>query len=467
MDVGLAGLAEAIDAIDQGVLWQDGEMVIRGHNLAFLVLLGVGEGEQFVGRQYGDVLGFLFAHGELFDNGDHHAFVEEQLCGLRKREAQRFEWIRPNGKVLRICSTPLRSGGYVHTFVDISNESQAIEDARRNTKAVVLAMANFAEHRDTDTGVHVLRVSRLVGQTARQLQRQRLFPEIIDDAYIEHIGTATMLHDVGKIATPDRILLKPGPLSDEERQVMKLHADAGNLLLKQAGLVMIDNCYLRAGAEIAHTHHEWFNGNGYPNGLAGDGIPLSGRICAVADVFDALTSRRPYKEPWSDERAVMQIRQLAGIQFDPLVVDAFSDVIESRAKVSIVQWTESMSVGNQHIDEQHMILIDTINQLASADSQNDRPVVAIIIDELLSYAAFHFHYEEQLIEAAGYPELESHRRIHRGFVKRANELREEFTYHRKRRLGEHILCFLRDWLREHILGEDRLYCPYILRGDGK
>ena len=119
-----------------------------------------------------------------------------------------------------------------------------------------------------------------------------------------------------------------------------------------------------------------------------------------------------------------------------------------------------MSVGNPHIDEQHQILIDTINQLASAETQDDRPVVAMIIDELVSYSVFHFHFEENLMADIGYPELENHRRIHLGFVKWVKELRDEFTYHRRTQLGDRILGFLRDWLSEHILGEDQRYRSY-------
>jgi len=322
-------------------------------------------------------------------------------------------------------------------------------------------MANFAEHRDTDTGVHVLRVARLVGQTARQLKRNNQFPAIVDEAFIDYVGTASILHDVGKISTPDRILLKAGPLSDDERATMKLHAGTGSRLLKQAHLTMGESAYLQIGAEIALTHHEWFDGNGYPSGLAGEDIPLAGRICAVADVFDALTSRRPYKAPWSTEQATALIRKQSGTQFDPTVVDAFVEVIQARETVSLVQWSDAMSVGNLHIDEQHKILIDTINQLASAESQNDRPVVSMIIDELVSYAAFHFQYEEQLIEAGGYPELDQHRRIHQSFVDWITDIREQFIFHRRAQFGERILNFLRDWLSNHILGEDMRYRPYI------
>ena len=461
----VAELSEAVDATDQGFLWVDAKLLVRGHNLAYRRLLGVDDAEQFVGQPYADLLRFLLKRGEYFDSGNHDDFVAQRLQALQNRATRRFERVRPNGTVLRVTVAPLPSGGSVYTYLDITGETRSLEDVRRNTKATVVAMANFAEHRDTETGVHVLRVARLVGQTARQLQKRGMFSGIIDDAFIEHLATASILHDVGKIATPDRILLKAGPLNDEERATMQLHAATGAQLLKQATLMMADSRYLSIGTEVALTHHEWFDGSGYPSGLAGEDIPLVGRICAIADVFDALTSRRPYKMPWCTEKALALIVQQSGTQFDPVVVAAFVEVVQERELVSLVRWTDAMSVGNMHIDEQHMILIDTINQLASAESQNDRPVVAMIIDELLSYAAFHFSYEEQLLDEVGYPQLDGHRRIHQNFVKWVINLREEFSFHRRAQLGERILGFLRDWLRDHILGEDQRYRPFIVAID--
>jgi len=455
------GLVMALQAIDQGYLWLDDELVVRGYNQAYQKLLGLDGVPRFVGRPYGDILKLLLERGEFFDSGSHADFIAKRLERMRRRETQRFERVRPNGMVLSISSVPMPSGGFVYTYLDITRESRALEAVRLNAKATVVAMANFSEHRDTDTCVHVLRVARLVGQTARQLHRLGQFSDLVDEEFIDHVSTASMLHDVGKIATPDRILLKAGPLTADERATVKLHAVTGAQMLKQAGLMMAGSRYLHIGSEIALTHHEWFDGSGYPHGLTGESIPLAGRICALADVFDALTSRRPYKNPWTLARAVGRIRRQAGTQFDPLVTEAFLEVIRQRESVSLVQWSDSMSVGNLYIDEQHTILIDTINQLASAESQNDRFVIAMIIDELISYAAFHFDYEEQLLEAAGYPELEDHRRVHQDFVKWVDNLREEFTYHRRTQFGAKILGFLRDWLREHILGDDRRYRPYI------
>lgn len=455
------GLVAALQAIDQGYLWLDDELVVRGYNQAYQKLLGLESGQRFIGRPYFEVLQVLLDRGEFFDSGNHDSFMAERLQSMRRRETRRFERVRPNGTVLSISSVPLASGGYVYTYLDTTRESRALEDVRRNAKATVVAMANFSEHRDTDTCVHVLRVARLVGQTARQLHRLGQFRDVVDEEFIDNVSTASMLHDVGKIATPDRILLKTGPLTEDERANIQLHAVTGAKMLKQAGLMMAGSRYLHIGSEIALTHHEWFDGTGYPHGLAGEDIPLAGRICALADVYDALTSRRPYKNPWSMGQAIKRIRQQAGSQFDPVVTQAFLEVIQQRQSVSLVQWSDSMSVGNVYIDEQHTILIDTINQLASAESQNDRPVIAMIIDELISYAAFHFEYEEQLMQSAGYPGLEDHRRVHQDFVKWVDNLREEFTYHRRGQLGVQILGFLRDWLRQHILGDDRLYCPYI------
>ena len=454
-------LADALDAMDQGLLWVDEQLVVKRHNRAYRALWGIEEADRFVGRPCRELLEFLVVRRAFVGIADTGDFVADCLSAMRNRESHRLERLQPDGKVLSVSSVPLASGGYVYACLDITREIRAEKELQRSAKATVVAMANFAEHRDTDTGVHVLRVSRLVGQTARQLRRRGQFSAIIDDAYIEHVATASVLHDVGKISTPDRILAKTGPLSEEEREIINLHAATGAQLLKQARLVMGDGTYLQMGAEIALTHHERFDGGGYPSGLAGEDIPLSGRICAIADVFDALTSRRPYKAPWSTEQAITHIAKQRGTQFDPVVVDAFIEMIERRATVSLVQWLDSMSVGNLHIDEQHQILIETINQLASAESQNDRSVVSMIIDELVAYAAFHFEFEERLIEAAGYPHLEKHRRIHQGFVKWISDVREEFLQYHRAHFGERILKFLCDWLLNHILGEDQRYRTYI------
>jgi hemerythrin-like metal-binding protein len=456
-------LRDALDAMDQGFLLLDQNLLVCQHNRAYRRLLDIESEEQFIGQPYRALLAFLHARGEFFGQGEQEEYVAERLKSMAAGEPYRIERIRPNGVMLSVAAMPLKTGGYVYTYLDVTREARALEEVQRTAKATVVAMANFAEHRDADTGVHVLRVARLVGQVAQQLKANGQFSDTIDDLYVEQVRIASILHDVGKISTPDRILLKAGPLSDDERKTMMQHSTMGAQFLHQAHLMMGDSSYLRIGADIALTHHEWYDGSGYPGGLAGEAIPLAGRICAIADVFDALTSRRPYKGPWTSEQAVAHITQQRGIQFDPAVTDAFLEVIRVRQAVSLVQWSDSMSVGNAHIDEQHKILMDTINQLATAESQNDRPLVAMIIDELVGYASFHFYFEEQLMSEACYPDLEKHKQIHQGFSQWISDVREDFYHRRRPQIGAQILHFLRDWLRNHILDEDQLYSSYINR----
>ncbi len=454
-------ISEVLDHLDEGILWLDNHLCISGFNLTYLKLLDFSESDPLIGRPFVDLLQQMQENGELVDSPERKNYIADTRHRMQRRERWQIVRVRPNGVVLKVSCRPLPDGGYVFTYTDISSESRAFEELRRNAKATVVAFANFSEHRDTDTGAHVLRVARLVGETARLLQRRGHFPEILDDTYIEQVATASILHDVGKISTPDRILFKAGPLDPDERHTMRQHAADGARMLTQASLLMDNSRYLALGAEIALTHHEWYDGSGYPHGLAGEEIPLSGRLCALADVFDALTSRRPYKAPWKTLQAIEQIRNLSGRQFDPVVASAFIDVIEGRDRIKLVEWLPGMSVGNTHIDEQHQILIDTINQLANAEIQNDRAIVAMIIDELVNYTVFHFQYEEDLIAAANYPDLEQHRRIHQGFVRWIRQVREEFTYRTRLQLGSEILGYLRDWLRNHILGEDQRYRPFL------
>ncbi|WP_019644392.1 DUF3369 domain-containing protein [Novispirillum itersonii] len=204
------------------------------------------------------------------------------------------------------------------------------DQLRRAHEATVLALADLAEYKDTDTGDHVLRVEDMTNRTARQLRAQGRCCDVIDDLFLEQIGLASILHDVGKVSTPDSILQKPGKLTEEEWAVMKDHATAGGALLERAASLVEGSSYLSLGAEIASGHHERWDGKGYPRGLKGEEIPLSARIVAVVDVYDALVSRRPYKDPWPPGQALAYIRNGSGLQFDPQVVQAFLAVMEQQ-----------------------------------------------------------------------------------------------------------------------------------------
>jgi response regulator RpfG family c-di-GMP phosphodiesterase len=183
-------------------------------------------------------------------------------------------------------------------------------DLRETQLEMVERLANAAESRDGDTGRHIQRIGYFCHQLALAVGMTE------EDA--EMLRNASAMHDVGKIGVPDRVLLKPGLFSPEERSVMETHTTIGASILAGSSAPL-----LRLAEEIALTHHERWDGTGYPNGLAGEDIPLPGRIVAVCDVFDALLSRRPYKEPWPLAEAVKEIRDQRGRQFDPTLVDTF------------------------------------------------------------------------------------------------------------------------------------------------
>jgi response regulator RpfG family c-di-GMP phosphodiesterase len=175
---------------------------------------------------------------------------------------------------------------------------------------VIHRLAHAAELRDDDTGLHIERIGRVCERLALQAGMSR------EDA--ERLNVASALHDVGKIGVPDRVLLKAGELDDGEWELMKAHTTSGADLLAGSHSSLI-----QIAETIARTHHERWDGSGYPQGLRGEEIPLVGRICAICDVFDALSARRPYKEPWPFENVVKEIARKSGTHFDPALVEAF------------------------------------------------------------------------------------------------------------------------------------------------
>lgn len=203
------------------------------------------------------------------------------------------------------------------------------QQLRASNEATVIALADLAEFRDESTGSHIVRMKQLTNAVVARLHSEGKFAEEITDTFRAMIGTASILHDVGKVTTPDHILLKPGKHTPEERAIMQEHAEKGKVILERAASMINGESYLSYGAQIAGGHHECFDGSGYPQQLQGTDIPLASRIVAVVDVFDALVHRRLYKEPWPLERAIETLRQASGTQFDPDVVDAFIAVIEA------------------------------------------------------------------------------------------------------------------------------------------
>jgi putative two-component system response regulator len=176
-------------------------------------------------------------------------------------------------------------------------------------------LGKTAEYKDPETSNHIARVAYYSRMLAREYGLSTDMQDII--------FYASPFHDIGKVGIPDAILLKPGRLAKEEFEVMKKHSSIGHGILDHSS-----SQYLNEGATIALTHHEKYDGNGYPNGLVGEDIPISGRITAVADVFDALTSKRPYKEPWSFDKAKQLLIDESGKHFDPKIVELFMENID-------------------------------------------------------------------------------------------------------------------------------------------
>ncbi|MCA9284138.1 MAG: HD domain-containing protein [Phycisphaerales bacterium] len=212
----------------------------------------------------------------------------------------------------------LRNG--VALLLRLAEERRRIENRARDT--LIFGLAKIAEHRDTDTGAHLARIADYSAALAAALRDA--MPEI-DEAWIERLRVASSLHDIGKVGLPDDVLKKPGPLTPEERLVMQSHPSlgAGTISAITAREEGETDPLLAMSEAIAAAHHERWDGTGYPNRRAASEIPLAARIVALADVYDALTSKRVYKPPMSHDKATQLIVEGRGTQFDPQIVDAF------------------------------------------------------------------------------------------------------------------------------------------------
>ena len=242
-----------------------------------------------------------------------------------------------------------------HARDRLANQNEWLERevARRMSENLLVqdlsmrALACLAEARDTDTGHHILRTQAYVDILAHQLEHHERFADALADGRLDMVVKAAPLHDLGKVGIPDAILLKPGRLTPEEFEVMKTHATIGAAAISQAmrdAMTAADEsmaaqasggfAFLEVAREIALSHHEKWNGSGYPAGLAGDTIPAAGRLMALADVFDALTCTRVYKKPMPIDQASQIITDGRGTHFDPDVVDAYLACRERFAEIA-------------------------------------------------------------------------------------------------------------------------------------
>ncbi len=205
-------------------------------------------------------------------------------------------------------------------FVEMQHKAESLSLLQNG---LIMLLADIVENRDQSTGDHVRKTAAYANIIMQKLRSMGYYQEQLTDQFIEDVVKSAPLHDIGKIHVPDAILNKPGKLTEEEFNLMKLHTLAGHKILKQAIDTMPEADYLKEAMNLATYHHEKWNGKGYPYGLSGEDIPLSARVMAVADVFDALVSKRCYKEPFSFETSINIIKEGSGNHFDPKVVEAF------------------------------------------------------------------------------------------------------------------------------------------------
>lgn len=248
--------------------------------------------------------------------------------------------------VERIKSLQIRTGDEIENlyaaYAHTTEESMRyLTESRRKTQQInklqgglLMVLADVIESRDKCTGDHIRKTAEYSRVILEKLKEQGEFPDILTDEYINNVVRAAPLHDIGKINIPDAILNKDTRLTDEEYEIMKGHANAGYEIIEKAIANLTESGYLEQAKQMAHYHHEKWDGSGYPEHLKEEQIPLSARVMAVADVFDALLSRRSYKEPFSFEKAMSIIKEGSGKHFDPKVVSAFEAASEEIKKIS-------------------------------------------------------------------------------------------------------------------------------------
>ena len=248
------------------------------------------------------------------------------------------------------------------------------------TQAVTIeSLATLAEYRDPETGGHIKRTQNYVKALAVQLKDHPRYRDELNDETIEMLYLSAPLHDLGKVGVPDHILLKAGKLTDEEFEEMKKHTVYGHDALMITEQKLGEDTFLRYAREIAYTHQEKWDGSGYPSGLKGDEIPLAGRLMALADVYDALISKRVYKPPFPHEKAVQIIIEGKGQHFDPDLVDAFVELQETFRNIALTfadyEEERQMLGGGQDVKAQKCITRPIENILLVEDNEINREIM--------------------------------------------------------------------------------------------
>ena len=252
--------------------------------------------------------------------GDDKANLEEHVKALRSLE------IRTDDEIQNLYGAICRMA--VDTTDQIKYIEQYTEAVTQMQRGLIITMADLVENRDSDTGAHIQKTAAYVRIILEGLKKKGYYYEKLTDKYISDVEMSAPLHDVGKIHISDTVLNKKGKLTEEEYEIMKTHTTAGRKIMERAISTVQGESYLKEARNMAAYHHEKWDGSGYPEGLHGEVIPLSARVMAVADVFDALVSRRVYKPPMTLERALEILKNDSGTHFDPKCVEAFIDSLD-------------------------------------------------------------------------------------------------------------------------------------------
>ena len=290
-------------------------------------------------------------------------YVESEVPRPRKDGAivytyASYSWIRNTSEDVVACSVTEKD---LTERVNLERRLKDSFDQLKETQsAAILGFARLTEYRDKNTGKHLKRIREYTKVLAASLRGRKDYRQYIDDRYMEDLCLSSLLHDVGKVAIEDSILLKPGKLTDEEFTRIKEHSRIGGDALSEVDQEVKRENFLTLGKEIAYYHHERWDGTGYPKGLSGNEIPLSARIVALADVYDALTSDRPYKSAMSHEEALALIVAGRGSQFDPDIVDAFLENEENFRRI------RNFNEFEEHPEKFEALLDQQVRELTSS-----------------------------------------------------------------------------------------------------
>ncbi|BDG59320.1 HD domain-containing phosphohydrolase [Caldinitratiruptor microaerophilus] len=331
----VAALQQLFWNATDGMIITDADTVVLDVNPAYEELTGISR-KEWIGRKPSIVKSGKTPPEVYRDMWARLTTTGKWLGEVTNRRPGGSEWVSFLS-ITRVQDEAGRTWGYVGIARDVTAQKQQqaelarrLEEIAGLQEALVFALAEEAEFRDPDISAHLSRVRRYT-ELLVDVLRERGHPELQDARVGAAIARTSVLHDIGKVGIPEGILFKPARLTPEEMQVMRLHPVIGWQILSATSERVRDRLgedepFFRIARQVVRYHHERWDGTGYPDGLAGEAIPLGARIVALADVYDALLSRRVYKDAWSPDDAQRYILSQAGAQFDPMVVDAFRAV---------------------------------------------------------------------------------------------------------------------------------------------